>query len=211
MDLKQKLRTLRDDMNEDHAVRLHRALSWLQAAEKYADDDDIGFITLWVAFNSCYSIDGVTDSLSERQSFKQFVELLVSLDNGDLLHNSLWNNYSGFVRAVINNQYLYPPFWESQKRADDRWKASFETSKKTAMFSLANNNVPQLMQIVLDRLYVLRNQLMHGGATYQSSVNREQVKDGKRLLNELLPIVINLMLEHSEAEWGEVFYPVVKA
>ena len=110
MTIKEKLRSLRDSMDEDHAIRLHRAISWLLASESYQDDSDIHFITLWVAFNSCYSIDGVTDSLSERQSFKNFIEQLVALDTNRALQNALWNNYSGFVRAVVNNQYLYPPF-----------------------------------------------------------------------------------------------------
>ena len=210
MKLKEELRAIRETFPESHAVRLHRAISWLQAADKYKEDDDIAFITLWVAFNSCYSIDGVTASLTERQSFKQFIEQLVSLDSENYLQNCLWNNYSGFVKAVVNNQYLYPPFWESQRNGDNAWIASFETSKKTAMFSLANSDVPQLMQVVLDRLYVLRNQLMHGGATYQSSVNRDQVKDGRRLLSEVLPVIIELMMNHPEVDWGDIFYPVVK-
>jgi hypothetical protein len=135
----------------------------------------------------------------------------VSLDSASQLEHSLWQNYSGFVKAVVNNQYLYPPFWQSQRQDDDAWQASFEASKKAAMYSLANSNVSQLMQIVLDRLYVLRNQLMHGGATYHSSVNREQVQDGRRLLAEILPIIIRLMMANPQGEWGEVFYPVVKS
>ena len=55
----------------------------------------------------------VTESLTERQSFKQFIEQLVSLDHSKALQNCLWNNYSGFVKAIVNNQYLYPPFWSS--------------------------------------------------------------------------------------------------
>lgn len=210
MNIKDKLRSVRESISEEHAIRLHRAVSWLQASEKYQEDSDIRFITLWVAFNSCYSIDGISDSLSERQSFKNFIEQLVALDSTSELQNSLWNNYSGFVKAVVNNQYLYPPFWESQRNQDTLWQASFETSKKTAMVALANSDVPLLMQIVLDRLYVLRNQLMHGGATYQSSVNRHQVVDGGRLLAEILPIVINIMMDNGKAEWGSIFFPVVR-
>ena len=34
---------------------------------------------------------------------------------------------------------------------------------------------------------MLRNQLMHGGASYQSQVNRQQVTDGAHILSFLLP------------------------
>ena len=62
---------------------------------------------------------------------------------------------------------------------------------------------------MFDRLYVLRNQLIHGGATWNSSVNRAQVKDGVHILLALVPVVIGLMLRRPEADFGEILYPVV--
>lgn len=208
-ELKSRLREKRDVMNESHATRLHRAVSWLQCAEKY-DDDDIGFMTAWISFNACYSIKDETEDLSERTSFGQFIHQLTSLDTNKQIHDCIWHNYSSFVRAVINNKFIFNPFWRSLRTDDNHWESSFEGSKKRAMHALANSDVPVLMEIILDRLYVLRNQLMHGGATYQSRVNRDQVKDGKRMLMELMPIIINIMLEQHDKDWGEIFYPVVK-
>ena len=34
-----------------------------------------------------------------------------------------------------------------------------------------------VLSVVLSRIYTLRNQLMHGGATWSSSVNRDQIRD----------------------------------
>ena len=56
--LKTKLDQIKDSIDENHAIRLHRAISWLRCAEKYSDkDEDIAVIALWIAFNSCYAID----------------------------------------------------------------------------------------------------------------------------------------------------------
>ena len=46
-----------------------------------------------------------------------------------------------------------------------------------------------VLSIVFDRLYVLRNQLVHGGATWNSQVNRQQLRDGVAILGTLVPLI----------------------
>ena len=63
---------------------------------------------------------------------------------------------------------------------------------------------------VFVRLYTLRNQLMHGGATWNSSVNRAQVRDGRALLARMLPVMLSVMMDSPARFEGKPFYPVVK-
>ena len=56
---------------------------------------------------------------------------------------------------------------------------------------------------------MLRNQLVHGGATWNSAVNRAQVKDGAAIMLAVIPVVIELMLDHPGMDFGEILYPVV--
>ena len=58
-------------------------------------------------------------------------------------------------------------------------------------------------------LYVLRNQLVHGGSTWNSGVNRAQVRDGAEILAFLVPVFVDLMMDNSQEDWGRPFYPVV--
>ena len=37
-----------------------------------------------------------------------------------------------------------------------------------------------------------RNQLIHGGATWQGGVNRNQVRDGGRVLEQLVPVFVTI-------------------
>jgi hypothetical protein len=62
---------------------------------------------------------------------------------------------------------------------------------------------------LFDRLYVLHNQLVHGGATWGSKTNRQQVKDGARLFALLVPIYIDLTIENLGEDWGKPNCPVV--
>ena len=46
---------------------------------------------------------------------------------------------------------------------------------------------------------MLRNQLVHGGATWQSSANREQIRDAVAFLQYLVPIMIDVMMDNSSS------------
>lgn len=68
----------------------------------------------------------------------------------------------------------------------------------------------KLFAATFERLYVLRNQVMHGGATWHSSVNRDQIRDGVNILGDVVPIIIHLMMENPRQLWGDPVYPVVE-
>ena len=66
-----------------------------------------------------------------------------------------------------------------------------------------------VLVIALSRIYVLRNQMMHGGATWNSSVNRDQVRDCGRLLAKLVPLILEVMLDNPGTLWGDACFPVI--
>ena len=74
---------------------------------------------------------------------------------------------------------------------------------------MSAGDAARILSILFDRLYVLRNQLVHGGATWNGSVNRDQVRDGAAVLGTLLPIFIEIMMDNPGQNWGKPFYPVV--
>ena len=86
----------------------------------------------------------------------------------------------------------------------------FNQSKIDSGNYLAYQKVDKLLEVVLDRLYTVRNQLIHGGATYKSKVNRSQVQDANQILEFLIPIVIDIMITNIDDDWGEINYPVIK-
>ena len=54
--LKQRHRQEWDSQPVNLSLRLHRALSWLNRAEQFEDDDG-RFIFLWIAFNAAYATE----------------------------------------------------------------------------------------------------------------------------------------------------------
>lgn len=53
---------------------------------------------------------------------------------------------------------------------------------------------------------MLRNQILHGGATYASKLNRDQVNDGCQLLGAIVPLVIDLMMATGTEVWGRAAF-----
>lgn len=209
--LKQRHRLRRDAEPESLRLRIHRALSWLHRAEQ-ADDLDGRFIFLWIAFNAAYATE-IDDShrLSEQITFKAFLEKLCQLDGAKRIDALVWQEFAGSIRTLLDNPYVFQSFWDSRtgKITEDEWKTRFAKGKQIAQKALASGNTPALLGVVFNRLYTLRNQLMHGGATWGGKVNREQLRDCTRLMGKLVPLVIELMMEHPDTLWGDACYPVV--
>ncbi len=208
-DLKRKLKQQKD-FPETLAVRLHRAISWLKCAEENTSNHDLQFIALWVSYNACYAIDEKLEpDFTERKQFNEFIARLVSHDHENRFYNLLWQKYSGPVRLIIENHFLYKPFWDAQRGEKVNWKKLFEKSNEDALRYLSQVEISKLIDVILDRLYMLRNQIMHGGATYKSKVNRAQVKDACNILKLLIPIIVDIMMDNKEEDWGEIYFPVV--
>lgn len=211
-DLKIKFKERKLYFAENNAIRIHRAISWLESAHDVKENDDLSFISLWVSFNACYAVQMPKDEiLSEKENFRVFLKKLVKLDTEKRFYNLLWNQFSGPVRLLIKNQYVFKPFWDFQRGEIKDWKKQFDQSVEESMKYLSTQKVVDLLEVVLDRLYTLRNQLVHGGATYKSEVNRSQVIDGKNILSMLAPLIIEIMMDNEYEDWGEIYYPVVNS
>ena len=63
----------------------------------------------------------------------------------------------------------------------------------------------------MERLYVLRNQLIHGGSTWNSGKNRDQVIDGRKFLKDFVPCLLEIMLKNPNEDWGDNNYPILRA
>jgi hypothetical protein len=194
---------------ETLTIRLHRAISWLKSAEKQEGNLDIKFLSLWIAFNACYAVDiNGFNSKPEKAKLRDFTSSLVEFDRVRL-YNLFWEKYSGPVRVLIENKFVFEKFWEYNRGEAEDYLPAFNKSIATALNCLSKENIEGLLEIVLERLYTLRNSIVHGGSTFNSKLNRAQLKDACNIMQLLVPIIIDIMLENNEHDWGEIAYPVV--
>ena len=202
-------------------LRIHRALSWLRHAEKMAAaaDQDAQFISLWVSFNAAYASDmGMTDDRPERDIFRGFINTLCLLDcQGDRALEDIARREYARVKSALHNQYIYHPFWEWQRGniPEKQWRGRFrgENREATTAFETGHDafggGTAALLNAVFSRLYTLRNQVLHGHATWDGSVNRAQIADGAAILAATAPTIIGIMLDNPGHDWPRPLYPVI--
>jgi hypothetical protein len=211
--LKAKQREIRASFPETMGLRAHRAISWIGRAEACGEDDDARFIFLWIAFNAAYADEREFQSVApgERAAFVDYFGRLVARDEDRRIYKALWQRFSGPVRMLMENRYVFNPFWQHHNGIDGfkDWEEKFRASSRSFTQAFQAGNSVRVLSFVFDRLYVLRNQLVHGGSTWNSGVNRAQVHDGAAILAFLMPVFVNLMMDNPQADWGRPFYPVV--
>lgn len=233
--LRTKVRHLRGVPALTH--RLRRSLSWLERGNG-ARDADAKFVFLWIAFNAAYAIDRKTElairgeEVTDAQRRREYFRTLVPYDVDRRIYRQLVGVLCDPVRHLIANVYVYRGFWDCLSDRQFNWqnwkyKTRFERDIKTvesllgfidsrgslqaqlrAKAVVPHEDVVRVLDILFDRLNVLRNQLMHGCATHKGTLNRRQVDPGAQMLASLVLLFLDIMVDHPEQDWGPVPFPV---
>ena len=173
---------------------------------------DSRFICLWIGFNAIYAKDvASTIHTPERGVFIEYLRQLCKHDGEQRIYSLIWQTFSNSIRVLLTNQYTFQPFWDYQNGiiSETAWQADFAANQRRALTALADNDTDTVLLALFKHLYTLRNQLIHGGATHGSHVNREQLRDAVQILSDLVPAMIWVMLEHPTLDWGKPYYPVI--
>ena len=210
------------DAPDEFNLRIHRSLSWLGHSERMAQaaDQDAQFISLWIAFNAAYAGEvALTDERPELKVFQEFVKNLCWLDcQGErLLEGIVGREYERGIKRLLSNQYIYHLFWMCQRENPEQhwWRKPFHAENRQVAEAFASGNpafgasTAAVLSAVFSRLYMLRNQVLHGHATWDGRVNRAQIGDGAALLAQIVPSIIKIMMDNPGNAWPKPLYPVV--
>ncbi len=208
--LKNKHRLVRDRQPEALRVRIHRAISWLQRAAQEDNDTDARFLFLWISLNAAYAREFGFE-LSERDQTRQFIQKVITRDQEGRLHDAVHRQFTGPIRTLVDNKFVFEPFWKAMREHDasGHWETQFAAGKKLATRAIIEKQTDVVLAIVLDRLYVLRNQIVHGGATWNSGANRTQLRDGAAILATIMPVIIDVMIDDDSDDFEAIAYPLV--
>ena len=194
-------------------LRLRRSLSWVDRAEREREDCDAAFVFYWIAFNAAYGRTGGSPSGnqdSERRRRQDYFRKIVACES-DTVYGAIWPDLVPRITMLMNNRYVFEPFWKhhNEEPGHQRWEDKYKASRKRVKRALGNQETTLILEELFASLYTLRNQLLHGGATWRGSVNRDQVRTGAAIMAVLVPCMIEVMIMHPEADWGVPRYPPV--
>ena len=118
------------DWNE-HSLRIHRAQSWLDKASR-AEDDDTRFLALWIAFNAAYARELPGLHATEKGELSRFIGQICQLDKERRIYEMVWTQFSGCIRILLDNRYVFQPFWDHHNGliSETAWQEDFTKAKK---------------------------------------------------------------------------------
>ena len=191
-------------------MRTRRAISWFERAEKAhrTGEPDVAFILYWIAFNAAYGKDLSGRRTAARQ-FEGHFERLTRPDTNGTLKSSIQNELSSSIAGVLANRYLYKNYWRYLNGDVELavWQKDLHECNTDAERAKQSGDTVTILNLLFERLYTLRNQLLHGGATHKSGRNRDSVENGAQIMGNLVPIFIKLMLDNPQEDWGPVWHP----
>jgi len=193
---------------EATSIRFHRACSWLARVEATADqqDQDFGLIGLWIAFNALY---GQWDACKreprpDREGWRAFLDRILRLDVDGRVSATL-REHKRLVMSLFEDEYLSSFFWEDPSAM--RAGQSRRSAHRAATWYL-ENRWKLILDELLDRIYLMRCQLIHGAATYGGKLNRTSVRWCTLMLRHLLLAILTVWIDRgAEEDWGPMCYP----
>ena len=188
-------------------LRTGRANSWISYAEGEPARPDVVFVFLWIAFNALYGRPeslGV-DRTSEGWYFDKYLDDVVSLDTHSRIERVLATQWR-HVEGILYNPFVSGAFWSRYRERGyfDEGRFVIETRQELAGAGTAGK-----LKLVLDRMYVLRNQVFHGSTTSiaRGTTGRQQVVQGSSIMRHLVPLLSLLTMENCEHGWEPPDFP----
>ncbi len=190
------------------SIRFHRACSWIDRVEKNAEceDYDVDLVCLWIAFNSLYGQwdEKTREPRPDRERWRAFVDSVLRLDETGYVAASLVE-HKRLVMTLLEDEYLSSYFWKEPgaKRAEQSKK-----SKYNAQSWYIEKRWVKVLDELLERLYLMRCQLVHGAATHAGKLNRTSLTRCVWMMQRLLPAFLMVWIEHgADEDWGPMCYP----
>ncbi len=192
------------DAHQSFAIRVWRAMSWLERVELAGDIED-RFIRSWIGFNALYGrLDDERRAWGDREALGTFLPMVWRLDDHGRIRCVLCSKQLDVLR-LIENKFLYDRFWLEPERNHDR---ELRRIVREMLPRFGTSRMLPVLQVLFDRLYIMRNQVFHGASTKGSSLNRRTLTYSADLLGRLLPVMIDAIIRNGlNEDWGEVCFP----
>lgn len=191
-------------------VRLHRAFSWMAAVENFGDSEQLDqqLIFRWIALNALYGRwDGNSNEPTrDGESLKQFISHVLRLDREKRLAVSI-REHRKLAMSIFEDQYVNDYFWKMLRQ--DRAFRPGRTPRLAEQW-YRESNWTMLLDELLDRIYLVRCQLVYGAATCEGKINRRAVRRCGLMLELLLKPILLVMIDHGlSTDWGALCYPPI--
>lgn len=213
-----------EQIKTDNETRLRRAKAWAACATALhetesakkpgqmspqntafieVDDYAVRFVFWWIAFEALYAR---RKGSSIMHQIIKFFKNMINCDRTQSELDGILNRHENTAREIVKLRQTHDGFWSKGKHTDkNSWKDEFDKQVK----EYENGNTKDKLDILFDRLHVVRNQIFHGANSRATSWGITQVKDGVQLLSAFVPFFIEQLEKYPKKDWGGIPFPRV--
>ena len=223
------------EIQRDNETRLRRMSAWMKRARGFCLTDANGpalveppraedglaigihaqFVFWWIAFEAGYAQEGAQGEASgSRRDMNVFIRRAMRRGIREESWSGALDKLKESAAALIDLPPASQRYWCRGRMSPAAWEEEFrgETEKVRNELKRAaaghHGSVPDVLKFLMGkRLYVVRNQIFHGGSSLDGSYGRPQVELGAELLSALVPKFHRTISCHREVDWGPVPYP----
>lgn len=193
---------LSDQPDHPTHIRLHRCFSWMAASQPAADappvGDDEAMIYLWIAFNALYGQwdPQLRQPQPDMACYRGLIQKLLAIDHpsaaGGGRFAAMYTAERGLVTEILEDEFLSHCFWQepTPQRAGQSRKARHESRTW-----YLEGKWGMLSERVLERIYLMRCQLIHGAATHGGKLNRDSLARCVLMLRHVLQAAVVVLIQ----------------
>ena len=185
-------------------LRTGRANSWISYAEGEPTRHEVAFAFLWIAFNALYGKpESSSGDSKEKPYISGYLDKMVSLDRNSRIEMVLATQ-RGHVDELLTNRYVSRVFWSRY-----RSRGYFDENRFKRDARRGGRSTVGKLELVFDRMYILRNQVFHGSSTSTAggTTGISQVVQGSTIMRHMVPLFSLLTMENSEHGWEPPYFP----
>ena len=193
-------------------IRFHRACSWLNEADQLDPENQVDTVLLfqWIALNALYGQwdEERQEPYADGASWQAFLQRILNLDrSGHVV--AVLQEHKRLVLTILENEYLNGHFWQDP---GEQAKGQARRGRYYAQGWYVEKRWATILDQLVQRIYLLRCQLVHGAATHGSQLNRTVLQHCTIMMRRLLPAVLLVWIDHGANEdWGAMCYPPLGA
>lgn len=216
-----KQRTLADchPQQQHNKDRMRRAESWLKRSRQSEKGSVERFVFLWISFNSAYGVER-SKKKNEIDSVRSFLTIALEKDKEAASKDKarleeIFSFKKELIAVILENPCISEQFWDyvhKRNSIGEEWREKFTLENDNVLTAWENRDLENFLPPIFSRLYILRNQVIHGGATHPHKAGERQIKHGTALMDFLIPGLIKIVRKDIEKNpnsksWGKVEYP----
>jgi hypothetical protein len=195
-------------------IRVHRSLSWSARAATLAESHpEAEVLYLWIAFNSLYGMwDAERNTPGvDFEARRGFIHTFAKADKAAT--EAFVRSMKPTIKKLLGSPYLSSVFWRDPSAPMAEKLATAEVYRLDSLLKPGDSaGHTHLLDLVFDRVYVFRGQLVHGASTGGSKLNRPTLIASIEWLRKAVPFMQQLAIEYGcHDDWPELCYPPIDA